>query len=305
MADGTAISNTTTVDSSTLDPNTTNNAATATTTASNPPPTITGAAANPSVLWPPNHRMVNVTVSYEVTDNCALPPNSCTLTCDRATNRSMATEVVIHLQTGLFWMHIMCYFERSGQATAMDASIRLPSPARTAAATPQASRWRYVCLTTEAGDRFQTDLESGGGPSPAQVVRLFPTRNSRESIQRGEGRKNHMNRLIGLRVFRRFLPAIILSLAAQVPAVGQSWPQISFANPIGGFHHPTHVAVARDGSRRLFVTEQAGVIRIVRNGGRAADTVSEHHRPAWNAGKSGIAQRGVSRPITRADNIST
>jgi len=48
-------------------------------TVSNPPPTITGAAADPSVLWPPNHRMVNVTVSYDVTDNCPLPPGSCTL----------------------------------------------------------------------------------------------------------------------------------------------------------------------------------------------------------------------------------
>jgi hypothetical protein len=45
----------------------------------NSPPTITGAAADPSVLWPPNHSMVNVTVSYDVTDNCPLPPNSCTL----------------------------------------------------------------------------------------------------------------------------------------------------------------------------------------------------------------------------------
>jgi Metallo-peptidase family M12B Reprolysin-like len=48
-------------------------------TVSNPSPTITGAAADPSVLWPPNHRLVNVTVSYDVTDNCPLPPGSCTL----------------------------------------------------------------------------------------------------------------------------------------------------------------------------------------------------------------------------------
>jgi uncharacterized repeat protein (TIGR01451 family) len=79
VVDSTVISNTATVSSSTPDPNTTNNSATATTTASNPPPTITGAAADPSVLWPPNHRMVNVTVSYNVTDNCPLPPDSCTL----------------------------------------------------------------------------------------------------------------------------------------------------------------------------------------------------------------------------------
>jgi uncharacterized repeat protein (TIGR01451 family) len=79
VADGTVISNTATVSSCALDPDPTNNSATATTTASNPPPMITGAAADPSVLWPPNHRMVNVTVSYDVTDNCPLPPGSCTL----------------------------------------------------------------------------------------------------------------------------------------------------------------------------------------------------------------------------------
>src|SRR6266498_2353534 len=79
VADGTVISNTATVSAFTPDPDPTNNSATTTTTASNPPPTITGAAADPSVLWPPNHRLVNVTVSYDVTDNCPLPPNSCML----------------------------------------------------------------------------------------------------------------------------------------------------------------------------------------------------------------------------------
>jgi uncharacterized repeat protein (TIGR01451 family) len=79
VADGTVINNTATVSSFTPDPEPTNDSATATTTVSNPPPTITNATADPSVLWPPNHRMVNVTVSYDVTDNCPLPPGSCTL----------------------------------------------------------------------------------------------------------------------------------------------------------------------------------------------------------------------------------
>ena len=79
VADGTVISNTATASSSTPDPDPNNNSATATATASNPPPTITGATADPSTLWPPNHRMVNVTVSYGVTDNCPVPFGSCTL----------------------------------------------------------------------------------------------------------------------------------------------------------------------------------------------------------------------------------
>ena len=69
----------------------------------------------------------------------------------------------------------------------------------------------------------------------------------------------------GLPIFT-FLLGITLFLAAQRPAIGQSWPQISFAQPIGGFTHPTHLASARDGSGRLFVVEQPGRIRIIENG---------------------------------------
>jgi uncharacterized repeat protein (TIGR01451 family) len=79
VADGTVISNTATVTACATDPDPTNNSATTTTTASNPPPVISGVAADPSVLWPPNHKLVNVTVNYTVTDNCPLPPGSCTL----------------------------------------------------------------------------------------------------------------------------------------------------------------------------------------------------------------------------------
>jgi hypothetical protein len=32
-----------------------------------------------SLCGPFNHRLVDVTVNYNVTDNCPLPPNSCTL----------------------------------------------------------------------------------------------------------------------------------------------------------------------------------------------------------------------------------
>jgi uncharacterized repeat protein (TIGR01451 family) len=50
------------------------------------------------------------------------------------------------------------------------------------------------------------------------------------------------------------------------PLAAQSWPQVSFAQPIGGFIHPTHLVSARDGSGRLFVVEQGGRVRIVKNG---------------------------------------
>src|SRR5262249_49272294 len=41
-------------------------------------PTISGVSASPSVLWPPNHQMVLVTINYAVSDNC---DSQSTLTC--------------------------------------------------------------------------------------------------------------------------------------------------------------------------------------------------------------------------------
>lgn len=70
LANGATISNTATVSSSTPDPVTNNNSATANVTASNPPPVIADPSANPSILWPPDHIMVDVAVNYNVTDIC-------------------------------------------------------------------------------------------------------------------------------------------------------------------------------------------------------------------------------------------
>jgi uncharacterized repeat protein (TIGR01451 family) len=64
------ISNTATVSSPTTDPNPDNNSATANNKVSNPPPVISDASATPSTLWPPDHKMIDVTVNYTVTDNC-------------------------------------------------------------------------------------------------------------------------------------------------------------------------------------------------------------------------------------------
>jgi hypothetical protein len=36
-------------------------------------PAITMGSVSPSVLWPPNHKMVNVTIIYNATDNCGQP----------------------------------------------------------------------------------------------------------------------------------------------------------------------------------------------------------------------------------------
>lgn len=41
-----------------------------------PPPTISGASASPDSLWPPNHKMVTINVSYLMTSDCG---GACTL----------------------------------------------------------------------------------------------------------------------------------------------------------------------------------------------------------------------------------
>ena len=61
------------------DPNRSNNSSTWTSTVSNPPPTITGVSATPSQLGPPNHKLVDVTINYAISDNCGTPATSLTV----------------------------------------------------------------------------------------------------------------------------------------------------------------------------------------------------------------------------------
>jgi len=48
-------------------------------------PIITGPSANPSSLWPPNHKLVDLIVSYNVTDNCD-PSSAITCTLSMSSN---------------------------------------------------------------------------------------------------------------------------------------------------------------------------------------------------------------------------
>ena len=49
-------------------------------------------------------------------------------------------------------------------------------------------------------------------------------------------------------------------------ATSQGWPQVALVKKLSGFSKPVHVTNAGDGSGRLFVVEQQGRIRIVKNG---------------------------------------
>jgi hypothetical protein len=60
-------------------------------------PTITTASANPSVLWPPNNKMINVTINYNVSDNCDQPTcNISSVTCNESISSSDYTIVDAH-----------------------------------------------------------------------------------------------------------------------------------------------------------------------------------------------------------------
>lgn len=67
---GTTVTNIASVAAATPDSDTSNNSSSSTIAANNPPPVISGAAVDKPQLWPANHSMVDVTVSYAVTDNC-------------------------------------------------------------------------------------------------------------------------------------------------------------------------------------------------------------------------------------------
>jgi uncharacterized repeat protein (TIGR01451 family) len=70
-ADGTSVTDTASVASDTPDPNLApNNTASVTVSVSNPPPVISGLTVTPTVFWPPNHKMVDASLAYQITDNC-------------------------------------------------------------------------------------------------------------------------------------------------------------------------------------------------------------------------------------------
>ncbi|MGE5815574.1 MAG: DUF11 domain-containing protein, partial [Acidobacteriota bacterium] len=79
--DGTLIANTATIGaSSPPDPDLSNNSATATVTVRNPPPSIDNVSATPALLWPPNHKLVIVTVDYVLSDSCGTLNSSLSVT---------------------------------------------------------------------------------------------------------------------------------------------------------------------------------------------------------------------------------
>jgi uncharacterized repeat protein (TIGR01451 family) len=70
LSNGTSITNSASVAAATPDSDPSDNSSSSVIVANNPPPVISSQSVDKPGLWPPNHKMVNVTVSYVVTDNC-------------------------------------------------------------------------------------------------------------------------------------------------------------------------------------------------------------------------------------------
>jgi hypothetical protein len=80
-------------------------------------PVITGASANPSLLKPPNHKLVPVTVNYATTDNCGG-----TVTCSLSVTSNEPINSTDDGDTSPDWIiedahHLKLRAERSGVGT--------------------------------------------------------------------------------------------------------------------------------------------------------------------------------------------
>jgi hypothetical protein len=135
---GSAISSTTTPDQDLSD-----NVSTASVTVSNPPPVLGPATASPAVLWPPNHKMVDVTVSYTVADNCGTPSCALTVVSSESDNGQGDGNTTGDIEV-VDAHHLRLRAERSGKG-----------PGRTYAITATCS-------------------DSGGGSSSTQTAVLVP-----------------------------------------------------------------------------------------------------------------------------------
>jgi hypothetical protein len=77
------------------------------------PAVISGAAASPSALWPPNHKMVDVTVAYSTFDNCGPVTTTLTVSSNESANGKGDGNTDVDFQV-LDNHHVRLRAERSG-----------------------------------------------------------------------------------------------------------------------------------------------------------------------------------------------
>jgi glucose/arabinose dehydrogenase len=62
------------------------------------------------------------------------------------------------------------------------------------------------------------------------------------------------------------LPMLLAATLAAFSATAAPWPRVALNPVAGGFSSPTQVTSAHDGTGRLFVVEQRGLVKIIKNG---------------------------------------
>jgi hypothetical protein len=75
----------------------------------NTPPLISRVAASPSMLWPPNHGLVNVSVTYDAADNCGIGETWLSVNADQPGNGSASDWVIVDAH------HVRLRASRSGR----------------------------------------------------------------------------------------------------------------------------------------------------------------------------------------------
>jgi uncharacterized repeat protein (TIGR01451 family) len=122
VADGTTVSNTATVGSDTIDTDTSDNSSTATTQASNPAPVVTAPVVDKTTLWPANHQMVPVTVTYSASGNCGATSCGLSVASNEPVNGSDDGDTAPDWQI-LDAHHVLLRAERSGTGTGRTYTI--------------------------------------------------------------------------------------------------------------------------------------------------------------------------------------
>lgn len=72
------------------------------------------------------------------------------------------------------------------------------------------------------------------------------------------------------------------------PTPAFAWPTLATASPLGGFSSPVQLTNAGDGSGRIFVVEQGGLIRIIRNGAIVAGSFLNVTNRVSSGGERGL-----------------
>ncbi len=78
--------------------------------------------------------------------------------------------------------------------------------------------------------------------------------------------KKHASWCYLLALLGMFSAATLPHATPRSVAAAMQWPDLMLGTPVTGFDNPVHITTTQDGTRRIFVVEQRGTIRILHNG---------------------------------------